>query len=259
MRFVATVALLLALSSPPAFSEQTLNVRVADYAPIYFQQNEKWTGVDVELAEAIIKDAGFSANYINFPWSRALNALETGEIHVMLNFARSKDREAFSHFVGPTRTSKRILVVHRDNVGLKINNIDELADTAKRLKQRVCILANVKHSKEFDDRLASDRAFAEQFQVSAQNETFAKMVGSKRCLGFFGDVEFLRYRIKTDPDFKDLAIHPFTVTVNQVYLGITKKLDAASVKKLDDSFKRLEANGTLAKIRAKWGAEKIAE
>jgi ABC-type amino acid transport substrate-binding protein len=242
-----------------ASADQTLRVRVADYAPMYFQQNEKWTGVDVELAEAILKDAGFTPEYVNFPWSRALSALETGDIDVMLNFARNTEREAFTHFIGPTRTSKRALAVHRDNVGLKIGTIDELADAAKRAKQPVCILANVKHSQEFDARLANDRAFAEHFYIAAQNEMFAKMVASNRCLGFFGDVEFLRYRIKTDPDFKDLAIHPYSVTSNQVYLGVTKKRDAAVIKKLDESFRRLEANGTLAKIRAKWGAEKIAE
>jgi ABC-type amino acid transport substrate-binding protein len=135
MRIATRLAalVLLALAVAAAGAAEVLRVRVSDFAPLYFQQGERWIGLDVELAEA-----------------------------------------------------------------------------ARRADQPIGIQQDAKYSPALDDRLAHD------------------------------------------PAFKGLAIHPFQLEPSPVYLGLSKALSERASERIEAAFRRLEANGTLGHIRAKW-------
>jgi len=235
-----------------AEAAEKIRMRVTEFPPQYFQQNGRWVGLDIDLVEAIAKDAGMTVEFVELPWSRAMEQLKTGEIDVLANVTRTPDRETLMHFLGPVRSSKRVLVVRKENLAAKISTLDELANTARQSHHPIGIQQNVKYSDEFDARLASDPTFAQVFDALPKAALLPKKVGSGNNFGFIEDSYFVNYSIKTNPEFQDLAIHSFTLSNTPSYFGVSKQLAPALLQRLETSFKHLEANGTLAKVRGKW-------
>lgn len=247
-------ALLLGFLVPqlPAYGADTIRVRVTDFAPNYFVSEGRWTGLDVELAEALVAEAGFSIEFVSLPWSRALAYMQSGQLDMMMNISKTPDREAYLDFIGPERISTRVLVVRKENLGLHIENIDQLVDAARARNLKFGIQNDAKYSDEFDARLLADQAFAARFDQVPQAALLARKTQAGHNLGFFEDLSYAAYQLKHSPDFEGLAIHPFTLSVTQAYFGISKQLDPVKENKLRAAFGRLDKNGTLTKIRARW-------
>lgn len=234
---------------------EKIRIRVTQFAPNYFMQDGQWTGLDVQLAEAVVKEAGFLPEYHELPWSRALAYLQGGQIDMMMNLTRTPDREEFMHFIGPERISKRVLVVRRENMHLPIAGLDDLAKAAERARIPFGIQQDAKYSEAFDSRYRKDPEFAKHFEPVPQGALLPKKTSAGRNLGFFEDENYVAWQLRTNPDFQELAVHPFVLSSDPVYFGISKHIDATRLKKLDTAFQKLEKNGMLARIRASWGGK----
>lgn len=252
MRTFSAFAVALALCAT-CWAGDKVRVRVTEFAPNYFLQEGRWRGLDVELAEAVVREAGLEPEFADLPWSRALNFMQGGEVHLMMNLTRTPDREVFIQFFGPERLSKRVLVVRRQDLNLKIASLDDLAVVARKTGQLFGIQRDAKYSEEFDARLASDGLFAQAFEYVAKGALMGKMLAAGRTLGFFEDETYVAYQLKNNPDFRELAVHPFVLASDPVYFGVSKRFDPVAAKRLEDAFTRLERAGSLAKIRARWG------
>ena len=254
LRLCALSSMLMCLGiSGSGAATEIIRMRVTEFAPNYFMRDGRWVGLDVELAEAIVREAGFEIEFHDLPWSRALSYMKSGDLDIMANLSRTPEREAFMLFVGPERFSARVLIVRTENVGLPINSLDDLMSVSRQRNKPFGIQADAKYSPEFDARLASDKAFADVFDPVSQGALLSKKLIAGRDLGFFEDSNYAAYQLKYSPDFKGLSIHPYTLSTDPVFLGVRKSLDPAMTKKLEDAYQKLERNGTLEKIRMRWG------
>ncbi len=61
------------------------------------------------------------------------------------------------------------------------------------------------------------------------------------------------YIIQHDPKYAGLDIHPFVLDSRPTYIGVGKHLPPDKLKKLEQAYQALEQDGTLQKIREKWG------
>jgi polar amino acid transport system substrate-binding protein len=251
--FVAS-ALFAGMSLASSGTEK-IRVRVTQFAPNYFLQDGQWTGLDVQLAEAVIREAGYVPEYHELPWSRALAYMQSGQVDMMMNLSRTPDREEFMHFIGPERISKRVLVVRRENLNLPISSLDDLAKTAERTRIPYGIQQDAKYSDAFDARYQKDPEFAKHFEPVPQGALLPKKTSAGRNLGFFEDENYVIWQSRTNPEFQELAVHPFVLSSDPVYFGISKQVNVAMMKKLDAAFQKLEKNGALARIRAHWGGK----
>ncbi|MBV8634817.1 MAG: amino acid ABC transporter substrate-binding protein [Burkholderiaceae bacterium] len=255
LRLCAQLSILLFFGiSVPGAAAETIRMRVTEFAPNYFQRDGRWMGLDVELAEAIVHEAGFEIEFRDLPWSRALSYMKSGDLDIMANLSRTPEREAFMLFIGPERLSTRVLVVKAENVNLPIKNLDDLVSVSRQQNKPFGIQADAKYSPEFDARLANDKAFAEVLDPVSQGALLPRKLMAGHDLGFFEDSNYAAYQLKYSPDFKGLAIHPFTLASDPVFLGVRKSLNPALAKKLEDAYQKLERNGTLEKIRMRWSA-----
>ncbi len=255
MRACALLSLWVCLGVPSlGAAAETIRMRVTEFAPNYFTQNGRWTGLDVELAEAIVHEAGCEIEFLDLPWSRALNYMKSGGVDLMANLSRTPEREAFMAFIGPERMSTRVLVVKAESLNLPIAGLDDLVSISRRQNKLFGIQADARYSPEFDARLANEKAFAGAFDPVSQGVLLAKKLAAGRNLGFFEDGNYAAYQLQHSPDFKGLAIHPYVLSTEPVFLGVRKSLDPALMKKLEDAYQRLEKNGALEKIRMRWGS-----
>jgi len=250
--YIATALLFFLAPQGVAEGADVIRVRVTDFAPNYFLSDKHWSGLEVELAEALATEAGFSIEFVNLPWSRALAYMQNGQLDMMMNLSRTPDREAFLNFIGPERISTRVLIVRRENIGLHIENLTQLVEAAQAKGLKIGIQSDAKYSDEFDARLLADPAFATHFDQVAQGALLAKKTQAGHNLGFFEELTYATYQFKHSPDFDGLALHPFRVSVSPTYFGISKRFAAAKFNRLQAAFERLDKSGALARIRARW-------
>ncbi len=232
---------------------QTITVRVTEWPPQYFQNNQGvWTGVDVELVKAIIDKAGYKINFIEYPWSRALEELKRGGIDLILSFAKTEEREEYARYIGSHRNITISLIV-KSNTDYNINSLDDFITVSNNTGKEFGNQANTSWSTEFNERLESDATFANCFFETYKGQSLLDMTKAGRILGFFEDKGNMSYRINNDTEYNEITIHPFVLDTRPTYIGASKKLDINIFNKLVEALNALQEDGTLRKIQREWG------
>lgn len=67
-----------------------------------------------------------------------------------------------------------------------------------------------------------------------------------------GMEKVLLKKMKNNKEFKDLAIHSFTINRDVIYFGVSKEADPEIYEKLKKAVKKLSTDGTFKAIEAKW-------
>jgi polar amino acid transport system substrate-binding protein len=120
-----------------AFDAQAceMKVRWYDDAPYsYRAPNGEVTGLDADMARAILKRTGCRAVFVEMPWARALVELKAGRLDVLSGTFRNAEREAFAHFSTPSFQSPNVLYlgpVARSRY--QFSKLDDLVGTPFRL------------------------------------------------------------------------------------------------------------------------------
>lgn len=240
--------------APTELPENVLLICVPeeDYAPLTYQDSSgQWTGLDVELTRALLNEAGFTPDFVRLPWSRALEYMKTGEIQLMMNVSKTDERSEFMYWIGPERVSRMVLAVKAGNEGLPITTLDDFPLVAAQQNTRFGIQQDVFYSPEFNDRLNAPD-FAAGFELVPQHSLNPNKVLTGHILGFFEEETFLKYMIQQSPEYAGLALHPFVLTQEEVYFGISKKgVSEEARERLQAAYTRLEQNGTFEEIRTR--------
>lgn len=250
-----TLLLMFMVFSVSSFSMEEVNIRVADYPPNYYQDaSGNWTGIDVDLAAAIVKEAGYKPVFLKRPWTRALSDMKVGKLDLMMNLSKTDERAQFMRWIGPERSSQMSLIVKEENSNLKIKNVDDLISIAKEKNMKIGIQQDVFYSKEFNERLDNDASFKRNFSPIAVVELNARKTQKSRIIGFFEEKLSMVHNIKHNKDYAGLAVHDFIVTEENVFFGVSIKADKTKniYKNLNKAYDKLKVNGTLDKIIAKY-------
>ncbi len=239
-------------ATPTAVPDNVLLVRVPDKdsPPFYYHDaTGQWTGLEVELARALVEGAGFIPEFVGLPWSRALDSMKTGEIHLMMNVSNTPERSEYMAWIGPERMSRMILAVRKEDAALPIQTLDDLVAIAQARGSKFGIKQDTYYSAEFNARL-EDPQFAQWFETVSDELLNPSKVASGRTLGWFQDEALVRYTIAHDPAGANLVVHPFALREEEVYFGISKAgVSAQMLNLLQEAFLRLEQDGTLAALR----------
>ncbi|MBF0233707.1 MAG: transporter substrate-binding domain-containing protein [Desulfamplus sp.] len=173
------------------------------------------------------------------------------ELQIMMNLSKTDERSEFLNWIGPERMSQMVLVVKEGDESMPITIIDDLAKVAKKQNINFGIQQDFFYGHEFMEKL-KNKAFAQYFEKTINAEHNVQKLKVGRILGFFEDQITMRYRIRTDPEYKGLALHGFVINYEPVYFGISKNgISNSTLNKLEQAFTRINNNGTLDKIRNK--------
>jgi ABC-type amino acid transport substrate-binding protein len=241
-----------AVSAPtsPGSTANVVKFRVTDYPPASYKGADgQWTGLDVEIAKAVVEKAGYTIEFTELPFARGIKEMEDGTIQMMANLSKTDERSKFLTWIGPERTTKMGLVVKAGNEQLPIKTLDDLVTACTEKKARFGIQSDVFYSKEFNDRL-SDPKFSDCFEKVAESELNTDKLQKDRILGFFEETNNMRYQIATNARYKGLALHDFILNSEDVYIGVSLKgATPEMAAKLQAAFDALQKDGTLDKIR----------
>lgn len=254
MKKVLIALVILCFCVCQAAAEQTIIMRVADWPPLYYKGLDgNWTGMSVDIGKAVIEAAGFRTTFAEIHWEGAINRIRKGDIHLMMNLSRTDERSEFLHWLGVEDTAHMVLIVKEENLNLGVHNLEDLVKVCTEQKKKFGIQGKVFYGDNFQRRMETDETFRDCFEpIDKAVLNMNKTLGN-RILGFFEQELPIRYRIKTDPTYRGLAIHPFVLTRATAYIGVSRKgVDEATLSRLQQGYEKVVGDGTLERIKVDW-------
>ena len=244
--------LIAALTAHTAFSQESLKIRVGNFYPNYFQDSDgNWQGIDVELTRLLVETAGFRAEFSEIPWSRGLSMAQNGSIDIIPNTNIKRERSPYLFWIGPARYTKMQLTVLKENIDLPITTLDDFTAICQEKEKGFGYQKDVKYSAAFHNKLDTDPAFRQCFEAVTTNLN-ADKTKKGRILGYFGEPMDIVAAKRKNPDYP-LDIHPFILSAEPVFFGISKKsVTIPTLIKLYTAYETIIENGTVSAIRQKW-------
>jgi len=229
-----------------------VKVRVSEGTayPPFFMQNEKgiWSGLSIELVEALLKEAGYTPSYEPLPFARALKYMQEGKIDMMLNMTITEERKAFMDFIGPQLDETIVLVIKKDS-DFNITSLDDL----KKLPQSIGIERGRVYGKAFEEKRAGDEELKAKLKEVTEVDTNEKLLDAGRISGFLGYGYNTFYQIKTNPLYKNFKAHPFVISQDWIYFGFSKKsVTPEMLQKFQGAYDRAKQKGVFETIRQQY-------
>ena len=219
---------------------EELTILTENLPPLNYVDNGVLVGPSVETVAAIQKKVGSLEPIQVYPWSRAYKmALEEKNV-ILFGMTYTKVRHDKFKWVGPLATKRDILVVKKGS-GIMIRTIED----AKKVKQIGTLRDDTR------GRLLESYGFTNLEPVSDEQLNAKKLA--------LGRIDLWAYKIPGLRTVCDLAGVDYT-QFEEVYhlreidlmIAFSKKTSDAIVKKWQDAFDELIADGTILQIRKNW-------
>ncbi len=233
-------------------AEKKVSLATLDWAP-YIDQNIQGKGYVYEVVVEAFKRSGYKADIKFYPWARAVNLVESGDVDVLFPEYYDESRKKTCVFSesfpgGPVGLFKR--------KSLKVSySADPLKEQTKALKAlskySFGVVRGYVNTKAFDDATFLKK------EVAVSDEINLKKLNGERIDFIFIDKFVALYLLnKKFPQFKDkLEFMEPPLEKKDLYLAFSKKT-ADHMKKLkayNAGLKQIKVDGTLAKIMKKYG------
>lgn len=212
------------------------------YAPYTFHDKDnKLTGFDVEVAEAVAKKAGYKVKFVETQWDSMFSGLNSGRFDTIANqVGIDAERKKKYNFSKPYTYTHGVLVTRKNS---DIKSFDDVKgkDLAQTLTSNYGKLAKEKGAK-----VTSVEGFNQAME----------MVLSNRVEGTFNDkISVLDYlKQKKNADIKMVEGNAEKTQSGFVF---TKKTDKKMIEDFNKALDALQKDGTMKKISKKWFGEDV--
>jgi polar amino acid transport system substrate-binding protein len=250
----AALALALALRLAPAWSAAPacqLTMAAEHWPPyIYRQPGAQPTGLDWELAQAILKEAGCTVRLLpELPTARRQREFELGRLDLQLAASDTAERRRYARFSSAYR-HETVAVFSLASQRARYDQLDSLDALARA---QLPLLAP-----KIGWYGASYARLRPALQASGNLSTFinfqqgVRMLQAGRAGLIMGDTLALRHEARAQG--VALAPLPFTVLRAPVHLMLNQaSTTQAELDAINAAIQRLEQQGTLTQIRARYG------
>lgn len=242
----ALLVLVAGLAS--AACSRVLRVPLEDWAPFAYWQGNKPAGLDVELINAIMEEAGCRVTYLrNFPRARRQMMLKVGDVDLLYAASVTPERQAFSWFTRAYRNEE--IVLFATNAPLPDpSNMEGL------LEGTGSVMAP--YGGWYGQAFAS--VAPKLYQLGRlsyfdDTRTGVRMLLAGRAEYILGDRVATQYEARVS-FHRSLRELPFLANSEAVHLMLSKAtVSEAEVAGIDKAIERLEQRGELRRIRAAYG------
>jgi len=221
-----------------------LDVRFEEFSP-ESQKNEhnNWVGIDMELTQALLTEVGCSFLVLEVSWARALLMLDRGDLDLILNVSKTKEREDKYYFIGPMRNETIVFATFKKAIA-PLKTIEDIL----KLDKPIAIQRNAYYGEEIEHYL-QQKDYAESFVHVANNETKLKLLKRGRISGFLEAKRNVIHGINNDSNFTGIWFPDVIIHQDPTYFALSKKSVSKELKqKISEGFSRLVARGKIEEI-----------
>lgn len=214
------------------------------YSPFTFHdKNDKLTGFDVEVTEAVAKKMGYKVKFVETQWDSMFAGLNSGRFTTVANqVGINEERQQKYQFSKPYTYTNAVLVTRKNS---DIKSFDDVK--GKKLAQT--LTSNY-------GKLAKDKG-AQITQVEGFNQSM-ELVLSNRVEGTFNEKLSVLDYMKQKKN-ADIKVIEGDAEKSQSAFVFTKKTDKALIDKVNKAIDDLQKDGELKKISEKWFGEDVTQ
>ncbi|WP_315074696.1 amino acid ABC transporter substrate-binding protein [uncultured Clostridium sp.] len=208
------------------------------YAPYtYHNDKNELVGYDVEVGQAIAKELGVKAEFVETPWDSCIAGLDAKRYDVVMNQVGITDeRKEKYDFSTPYTVTRAVLIVGKDNNDIKSFNDLKGKKAAQGLTSNFADMAK----KYGADLVDTDGQFSKSIDLIASGRSDATIND---------DVAFYDY-LKQKPDAPLKIADTLNEASNNAVL--IRKGNDSFVKAVNDALAKLDKDGTLKNISEKY-------
>jgi ABC-type amino acid transport substrate-binding protein len=217
-----------------------LTILTENLPPLNYVKDGVLMGASVEIVKEIQHRTGSNEPIQVFPWARAYRLVLEKENVVLFGMTHTKERNDKFKWVGPL-AKKRDILVARKGSGIKIKTLDD----AKKV-QRIGTLRD-----DTREMLLKHHGFTNLYSVSDEQKNAKKLV--------LGRIDLWAYKIPGVKKVCELAgvdsnefEEVFHLREINLMIAFSKKTPDAIVKKWQNAYDEMLADGTLESIQRKW-------
>ena len=213
---LALLFLLLATSSAQAC---TIKVQVNEFPPYSYWQEGRWQGNRVVLAERLAAKLKCKTDYLDVAWGRALLLMQQGELDLMFNLTKTKEREAAMLFLAPHHTETLVLAVTAEMSQWRfISNLNDL-----RIFPGTIAITQGSYLGASFTAFMKEPMQAKKIVAVAHRKAKTELVLKGRAQAVVEDRDYLNYAISNFPAYQSLQLTPLIISETQVYAALSKK------------------------------------
>lgn len=210
------------------------------YPPYEYQENGIDKGLDVEILQTIAKRRHIDIQIEFIPWNRAVLEAERGSVDAVFSLVKNEEREKYLLYPSVPLYINDAKLFSLPAFPVTINRLDDLKGL------RVGLEAGNTYGQQFDEA-----TFFIKDEAADQKVLIQKFLAGRTPLII--TAEAVGNYILKENKINEYRIHPFIVTKEVCYVGISKKSPRAQelFKILETELKIMQRSGELDKIRQK--------
>lgn len=217
---------------------------VADTWPPFTDQRLPGSGVATELVTTALERAGYTSDYREVPWERAILGLQRDDYDVLINAWYSDERAGFGHFSEPYLVN-RIRFVQRKGDGIAFAQLSDL------YPYRIAVLRGYAYSAEFGADKSLRKVGVSSF------ESAAHMVLHGRVSLALEDEYVARFQfnhqLKGIADQLEFLPTPLSENGLHILIRLTHGNHVEIARRFDDAITAMRADGSYAAIMQRHG------
>ena len=210
------------------------------FPPFEYKKDNKQTGIDIELMEAIGKLEGFEVEFKPMDFGGLIPALQSGQLDgVIAGASITEERKKTVDFSEPYYESGLVALVNKNNNSIK---------TVKDLEGKNLAVKNGTAGAKYAEDNLKGKANIRVFEDSVST---LKAVENNQADAAFEDFPVIAYTIKTNPQL-NVKIGTEKLTNNEYGFMVKKGANAELLEKFNKGLKTLKENGEYQKIVDKY-------
>jgi polar amino acid transport system substrate-binding protein len=217
-----------------------MQVLTSDEPPTNFIENNILVGISVDVVNGIIAitDPGLEISVM--PWARAYDMAVTQPNVALFTAGRTPQREKLFHWVGPLTTRAHALYKKQGN-SLEITKEDDL-----RKVLQIGVMVG-----DWREKFFLSKGFTNIRSLPDHVSSLRMLMSGRVDLWVSSDLEAPMHvkQIGIEPSNIEIA---YVIKHNPSYIMLSKGTDLKTVEAWQQAYASLQADGTIAKIAAKW-------
>ena len=216
-----------------------------NFSPYIVQQQNSWSGLNVELLQALAADVGCQLEFIHSPWLRSLKLAEQQQLDVVSQLSYNSERNNQFAFIGPHFIEKIYLV----GQPAAFKGLTAVSQLKKNGTSGIIALLNGAYYGDELDAILNDAANHTRFVFIRGNEDKLALLLNNRVHGVLEDITAFHYW-QQDIKVADHSYQPILLLYQSpVYFGFNRlTISEQQLQRLAESWQKLYANGVLQRI-----------
>lgn len=241
MKFLLLFIVILASNS--VYSEEKLKLMTEIFPPFQYQEDDKMTGIAIDIVQAIQNELNDKTKIKLYPWSRGVKIASKKKNFAVFSMLKTPEREPKYKWIGPL-TSMKMVFFKKTGTKLVVRSMED----AKRVN-KVGVTRNVGNH-----QMMKSKGFTnlDVLQEGADEQNIKKLLKGRidlwpalqmaglyqaRIMGVEGQIE---------------AVKDLVAFSGDMYIAVNKKTDDKLIKQWQEVFDRLLKEGKINKIIEKY-------